>query len=95
MTRPTVLRRVKLGLGHRPTGATRHYFGNVELPPPVELRIAQYVGEDDGFYLFYCDETGREQADTYHHSLDAAMQQAQFEFGVKQDEWELVKATAR
>ena len=92
MTRPTVLRRMKLGPAHPPTGETRHYYGTVELPPPVELRIAQHVG-DDGFYLFYCDETGREQADTYHNSLEAAMQQAEFEFGVKPDEWEVVDPT--
>jgi hypothetical protein len=65
----------------------------VELPAPVELRIVQYAGKDEGLYLLYCDETGHEQADTYHKSLDAAMQQAEFEFGVKPGEWEVVNPT--
>ncbi len=81
---------VKLGPTHRPTGATRHYCGNVELPPPVELRVVQYPGQDEGFFLLYCDDTGGEQADTYHQSLNAAMRQAAFEFGIKPDEWEVV-----
>jgi hypothetical protein len=44
MIGPTVLRRMMLGPAHHATGATRHYCGNVELPPPVELRIARYGG---------------------------------------------------
>lgn len=90
MTRPTVFRRVKLGPAHRPTGATRHYRDGAELAPPTELQITQYLGEHEGFYLFYCDETGEEQTDTYHDSIDAAMRQAEREFGVTPEEWEVL-----
>ena len=69
-------------------GANRtiHYGTNGRLPPPVALSIVQYAG-DTGFYLFYLDETGHEQTDTYHDTLDAAFRQAEYEFGVKQNDW--------
>ena len=35
------------------------------LPKPVALSIVQYA-DDQGFYLFYLNETGQEQTDTYH-----------------------------
>jgi hypothetical protein len=57
-----------------------------ELPPPSELRIVKYDG-DSGFYLFYCDDSGKEFTDTYHDSLEEALAQAEWEFGVKPHEW--------
>ncbi len=80
------LRYVRLGPQHRPTGKTRHYLGTCELPPPSELRIVQYT-EDPGYYLLYFDEEGEELTDTYHDTLSQAMEQAEWEFGVRPDEW--------
>ena len=56
------------------------------LPTPYALSIVKYLN-DDGFYLFYLDELGNEQADTYHSSLKEAFEQAEFEFGVKEKDW--------
>lgn len=56
------------------------------LPQPVALSIVQYE-DDQGFYLFYLDETGQEQTDTYHDTLDSAFEQAEFEFGISKEEW--------
>lgn len=53
------------------------------LPKPVALSIVQYEN-DPGFYL---DETGQEQTDTYHDTLDSAFEQAEFEFGISKEEW--------
>lgn len=89
----TLLRWIRLGACHQPTGKTRH-FGVSELPSPTELKIVQYDG-DSGFYLFYCDATGIELTDTYHESLEAAMSQADWEFNVKQNEWNLPPETQR
>jgi hypothetical protein len=82
-----LIRRIRLGAAHRPTGRTRHFVHGELAPVPVELRIVQYEG-DPGYYLLYCDESGTEFTDTYHGSLEGAMSQAEWEFGTKADEWE-------
>ena len=82
----TVLHRIELGAKYPPTGFTRHIHNGVTLPSPAELRIVQYSG-DPGFYLFYCDSSGREQTDTYHDSVQSAMGQANAEFGVQEWDW--------
>lgn len=66
--------------GARAHGRTRHTIGNKPAPLPVELQIVQFEGED-GYYLFYCDEKGREFTDTHHDSIQRAMEQAEWEFG--------------
>jgi hypothetical protein len=86
MTQPNLLRKVTLGERHSPTGFTRHTRNGRPLPPPTELRIVQYPG-DPGYYLFYCDESGKELTDTYHDTLDSAYEQARTEFGVEPSEW--------
>ena len=68
------------------TGNTTHYDGNKILPQPFALNIVKYDG-DSGFYLFYLDESGKEQTDTYHESIEDAFKQAEFEFGVKKEDW--------
>ncbi len=90
-----VLRLVRLGSSHHPTGVTRHYRDKQLLPPPAELQIARHDTVWKGspraeFYLFYLDEAGNEMTDTYHETLEEAMVQAEREFQVKPDEWEIV-----
>ena len=77
---------IKLAGKYEATGNTRHYAGNVLLPMPAELRIMQY-SDDSGFHLLYFDETGKEQTDTFHDTLQQAFYQAEFEFGVKEHDW--------
>jgi hypothetical protein len=61
------------------TGATRHIVGGDEVTDFAALAIAQYPS-DSGFYLFYCDESWEVVTDTYHDSIRAAIEQAEFEF---------------
>jgi hypothetical protein len=84
-----VLKRISLD-GINTTGKTKHYFGNEELPKPVELQIVQYDG-DTGYYLFYLNKDGEEMTDTYHDTIEAAFRQAEWEFNIKQDEWVTIK----
>ncbi len=91
MSDHVVFRVTRLGPTHRPTGNTRHYRNGQLLPPPVSLQIAQYP-DDAGYYLFYLDGDGEVQADTYHDSVEDALDQAEFEFGVRPDEWEVRRA---
>lgn len=70
----------------RITGKTRHYRGDGLLPPAQRLEIVQ-VPPDNGYYLLYLDEDGAEMTDTWHESIDRAMDQANFEFGLVPGEW--------
>jgi hypothetical protein len=90
MSAYTVLRRIRLGSAHKATGKTRHYLGAQELPTPGELWIVAYP-DDVGYYLLYLDGDGKELTDTYHDTLDRALQQAEWEFQVSPHEWEVVK----
>ncbi len=36
--------------------------------------------QEPGYYLFSCDEHWMEFADTYHETIDDALEQAEFEF---------------
>ncbi len=98
--RRILVERVRLGPSRPPTGRTRHYYGSIsedgrvvkdrEVPVPAELQIVYYPGYQ-GYYLLYLDEQGNELTDTWHATLEDAMAQADFEFEVKSDDWELLK----
>jgi hypothetical protein len=72
---------------HQPTGRTRHYLGGELMPPPAGLAIVQFAG-DSGFYLYYLDSNGKVFTDTYHSTIEQAKHQADFEFNVKDSDWE-------
>ncbi len=84
------LKRVVLTDHHLRPGRTRHTMNGTDFPPFVSLEIAQFPN-DSGFYLLHICATG-EVADTWHETLEDAMHQAEFEFGVQEDEW--VSATS-
>jgi hypothetical protein len=56
-----------------------------DFSPFVSLEIAQYP-EDSGFYLLHICSDGA-VADTHHESMEEAIHQAEFEFGVQSNEW--------
>lgn len=84
-----VIKRVKLGPHHLKPGRTRHWIhdsnGTRAFPPFVALEIAKNPS-DEACYLFHIAEDGT-LADTWHSSLEEAIEQAEFEFEVKADEW--------
>jgi hypothetical protein len=51
------------------------------------LAIAQY-DDDPGFYLFYCDESWKVVADTWHETAAGAESQAEFEYAGVSSIWE-------
>jgi len=71
---------------HEATGNCRHYKVGEVLPDPHQLRIVQYDA-GGGFYLLYLDYNGEELTDTFHDTLDAALQQAEWEFRVPPAAW--------
>ena len=82
-----VLRRVQISGKFRPTGKTKHHVYGVEMPTPSSLKIVKYPN-DPGFYLFYCNDKGEEMTDTWHETLQKAFEQANWEFGVVEGDWE-------
>jgi len=83
------LRRVQLGALHVPTDKTQHFYGNKPICVPTSLLIVRYP-DAPGFYLLYLDEQGNELTDTYHDTLEQAMEQATWEFQVQSHEWEVL-----
>ena len=80
----------------RVTGATRHYRANLEagvvtkdeeLPEPSWVEIQ---ADEGAFSLLYLDEHGACLTDTWHETLERAKAQATHEFGIREDEWEVV-----
>jgi hypothetical protein len=55
------------------------------------LEIVQ-LPPDSGFYLLYLDGSDGEMTDTWHESLEQAVDQANFEFGLLPNEWERLGA---
>lgn len=83
------IRKVTLGEHHLRPGRTRHYIGFAEgkreFPPFTSLVITRHPG-DSGYYLMHLCEDGQ-GTDTWHVSLEDAFHQAEYEFGVRPDEW--------
>ncbi len=84
------LREATLSDKHKDLGNTTHSRDGAVLKKPHSLRIM--IAENGDYYLIYLDERGSEQTDTWHESLESAIQQAEFEFGVKPDEWKVVSS---
>jgi len=61
------------------TGRTRHVVGEEEVSDFSGLAIVRYEGEP-GVYLLYCNADWSSITDTYHDSVEGAIEQAEFEF---------------
>jgi hypothetical protein len=66
--------------GVKPTGATRHVVNGAEAGDFAALAIARYE-QAQGVYLFYCDDAWQTVTDTYHETVDGAIEQARREYG--------------
>jgi hypothetical protein len=93
---PLVLQEIVLSDHHATTSRTRHFAAGVLLGRPSKLQIVRYANDaghlEEGYFLLYFDENDREQTDTWHKSLADAQSQAEFEFGVRNDEWTTVSS---
>ena len=57
-------------------------MGGAEVTDFAAVAIARYDEEPTGVYLFYCDRSWNVITDTWHEDVDAAIHQANFEFGL-------------
>jgi hypothetical protein len=82
-------KRVVLGSHHLRPGRTKHTIqdanGIREFTPFVSLEIASYP-HTESCYLFHISQNG-EVADTWHQTVEEAIDQAEYEFGVQREEW--------
>ena len=89
MSHLTSLLRVQLSAHHVRPGRTKHRLSDAsgihEFSPFKALEVCSGA-DDGGFYLMYEPET-RAGTDTWHQTLEDAMHQAEWEFGVTADEW--------
>ncbi len=75
------------------TGSTTHLqgvrvageLGVAAVPDPKTIEIAE---QDGGIYLLRFDQDGEYIADTWHETVEAAKEQAKFEFSVEDGDWE-------
>ena len=67
----------------------RHFGGNQLQEGPSALQIVQFP-ESREYYLLYMDADGEEQNDTFHETLESALKQAAFEFGLGAEDWERI-----
>lgn len=81
------------------TEVTRHFISTViegrlvplqEIPSPAWVEI---VEEDDGYYLFRCDEAGVSLADSWFPCLEEAKRQAWFEYRIEEGDWIALAST--
>ncbi len=78
---------------HRFTGACKQIVRGELMESMAGLAICQYPGQD-GFYLFGCDADWQEITDTWHHTLEDAQHQAEFEYEGVTKTWLLAEQGA-
>lgn len=74
-----VIRWSPIDAQHRPTGNCKHIVSGGLQCPAAGLAICQYEGED-AYYLFGCDAEWNTITDTWHLTLEDALDQAEFEY---------------
>lgn len=75
----TVLRWTVIDDRHVPTGGCRHVVGGELLGPAAGLAVCRYEGEEN-VYLFGCDASWSPVTDTWHLTVEEAMEQAEHEY---------------
>ena len=74
---------------HRSMGNCRQIVAGVLQSPAAGLAICQYEGET-AYYLFGCDSDWNSVTDTWHQSLEEALDQAEFEYEGISRTWNVV-----
>jgi len=74
---------------HRPTGGCRQIVNGVLQGQVAGVAICQYEGES-AYYLFGCDPEWNTVTDTWHESLNDALEQAELEYEGVSGTWDVV-----
>lgn len=82
------------------TGTTRHSFGSLDEAGPREIRemesaaTIEIIPDEHGVLLVRYDKNAEFCGDTWHLSVEDAMQQAQVEYEVSPAEWTPISKSA-
>ncbi|MEM7247177.1 MAG: hypothetical protein AAF533_17685 [Acidobacteriota bacterium] len=69
-------------------GKTRHFIVNKSGSTPCEHPATLVIEERDGaFFLLRLSSDGGFVADTWHLTLEEALEQARHEYGIEEAEW--------
>jgi hypothetical protein len=83
------IKKVALNEGHLRPGRAKHTIkdstGTREFPPFISRAIIQFPGHPCCYLMYICEDCG--YADTYHESIEDAVNEAEWEFGVRPEEW--------
>jgi hypothetical protein len=63
-----------------------HYVKGELIEEIYGLQIVCYA-DDAGYYLLYLDKNGKEITDTYHETIESAIEQADLEFNLTDNLW--------
>ncbi len=74
---------------HRPTRSCRHIVAGRLQGPAARLAICQ-CEDEDSYYLFACDSEWNPLTDTWHATLEEALDQAEFEYEGVSNTWNVV-----
>ena len=78
------------------TGKTAHLqvvgsAGELDVAAVPDPNVVEVVEQAGAIYLLRLDDRGHCIADTWHESVDAAKEQATFEFGIEAGDWKEVE----
>jgi hypothetical protein len=82
----SVLHFIKIDSTIRSTGNTKQIVGGVLMGPAKGLAICKYENQL-GYYLFGCDENWNSITDTYHETIEEAIEQGEFEYEGTKNKW--------
>jgi len=74
---------------HRPTSNCQKVVDGELQGPTAGLAICRHDG-NEAYYLFGCDEQWNAVTDTWHETLEKALQQAEFEYEGVSATWNVV-----
>ena len=81
-----VIAYIILNQKHQKSGKTSHYINDALVTEFSGLAICKYADSEE-FYLFYCNESWECITDTYHETVESAIDQAEFEFITSKSDW--------
>ena len=81
-----VLHFIKIANIFRSTGNTKHIVRGALMGSAYGLAICKYENQV-GYYLFGCDENWESITDTFHETVEDAMEQGEFEYKGTMDNW--------
>ena len=90
MITDTIIAEVEVS-SSKPTGGTYHIRGGKKIDQTVVLKLVRLAG-DESVYLIQYGIGGHELTDTCHSSVEEALDQAEFEYALRKEDWNFIAA---